>query len=215
MANLVARTIAASLAALALPASAQQATAPPQGTGPGRRTVTIGDNSLPAPERPRGLAEALTTLHEFFDAQTRVAQSVTMNSTTGPVTALANSLVDQLGALDAQLAALAQRLGIELDRGGPLGATETARLWANEQRMHELEALRGRALDAAFLAPLPDEMRFGAGLVNAAKLSGTLDPEVLRFLNDAGVQLQAYVDRSRDLLSPRIRVATEAERARG
>jgi len=77
------------------------------------------------------------------------------------------------------------------------------------------EALRGRTLEAAFLAPLPDELRFGQGLVNAAKLSGTLDPEVLRFLNTAGVQLQSFLERSRDLLAPRVRVATTAERDRG
>lgn len=230
MARIAGRTIAACLAALALPATAAaqgEARTPPAGTGSGvqpggqarpegdRKTVTIGDGSLPSLDRSRGLADALTTLHSFLQAQTQAARAVSMNPTSGPVTELANTLTDELKELDLQLTALAQRLGVELDRGGPLGATETARVWAHEQRMLELEALRGRTLEAAFLAPLPDEMRFGQGLVNAAKLSGTLDPEVLRFLNTAGVQLQSYLERSRDLLSPRVRVATTAERDRG
>jgi predicted outer membrane protein len=169
----------------------------------------------PAGEPTRGLADALRALHSFFGAQTQAARTVTMSPTTGPVTELATDMTDQLKALDLQLTALAQRLGISLEGGGPLGATETAQTWAHEQRMLELQALRGRSLDAAFLAPLADDMRFGQGLVNAAKLSGTLDPDVLRFLNGAGVQLQSYLDRSRDLLSPRLRVATTAERERG
>lgn len=224
MGRIATRTLVATIAMLvAFSARAQSPTetAPEPQTGsaaPGleERTVVIDDNALPTPPRSKGLADAMTTLHAFFGAQIRVAQAVTMHSTTGPVSALANSVVDDLGALDAQLTALGQRMGIPLDRGvGPLGASETARAWVNEQRMLEIQALRGRALDAAFIAPLPDEMRFGQGLVNAAKLSGTLDPDVLRFLNESGVQMQSFAERSRGLITPRIRIATGGEGAGG
>ncbi len=217
MARMATRTIALVLAALGLPATAvgQAASDPPSdGAGlPPDRVVVIGPEQRLA-QRPRGLGEALASLHAFLGAQAQAAGVLTMNPSSPAVADLATNLADDFNELELELAALGQQLGMDLEAGGPLGATETARTWAQEQRRLELEALRGGALDAAFLAPLPDEMRFGLGLVNAAKLSGTLDPEVLRFLNGTGLQLQSYLDRSRGLLAPRIRVATAAERAR-
>jgi hypothetical protein len=215
MANLGTKTIVAALAAGAFSASAAaQGTAAPPAGGAAPRSVTIGDTSIPSRDR-RSLGEALVTLHSFLEAQTRVARTVTMNPNSPAVAELAASLGDDLNEIALDLSALGQRLGVAVEPGGPLGPTETARAWAHEQRLLELEGLRGRSLDTAYLAPLPDELRFGLGLVNAAKLTGTLDPEVLRFLNDTGVRLQSYVERSRDLLAPRIRVATAAERTRG
>ena len=215
MANLATRTIVAALAAGVLPAPAvAQGPMVPPGAGGAPRSVIIGDTSLPAQDR-RALGEALATLHSFLEAQTRLARTVTMNPHSPPVAELASSLGDEMNEIALALSALGQRLGVAIEPGGPLGPTETARAWAHEQRLLELEGLRGRSLEAAYLAPLPDDLRFGLGLVNAAKLTGTLDPEVLRFLNDTGVRLQSYVERSRDLLAPRIRVATTAERSRG